>query len=242
MAEPGILTTAATGAPQQISRRAALAGLAMGGTAWLGNALVPRRLMADHRAPFKLAEVVPLQFAGWALDPHAQGVVVNPQTEALLKRLYSETLERTYARGPGERIMLSIVYGADQSDARLQMHFPEVCYPAQGFQVVSQRTDQLNSPQGPIPVRRLVTQFGQMRHEPVTYWTVIGDQLSLGSLSKRLIEIHHGFQGEIVDGMLVRISSIGSDDSKAFSLQDQFARDLLAALSPAQRQRLAPQP
>lgn len=241
MVESGNSTPAPAAAPR-LGRRAALAALAMAGTAWLGNTLVPRRLMADHRAPFKLAEAVPSQFAGWTLDPHAQGVVVNPQTEALLKRLYTETLERTYVRHPDERIMLSIVYGADQSDTRLQMHYPEVCYPAQGFQVVSQRTDDLDVPRGQIPVRRLVTQFGQLRHEPVTYWTVIGNQLSLGVLSKRLIEIRHGFQGEIVDGMLIRISSIGGDDAKAFSLQDQFARDLIAALSPAQRQRLAPQP
>ncbi|MFO1338064.1 MAG: EpsI family protein [Burkholderiaceae bacterium] len=227
-------------AADPLTRRAAVAGLAMAATAWLGHALVPRRRMADRRAAFKLEDAVPRQFAGWSWDPRGGGVVVNPQTEALLKRLYTETLERTYARGPGERVMLSIAYGADQSDVSLQMHYPEVCYPAQGFQLVSERTDRLDLAPGQIPVRRLVTQYGQIRHEPVTYWTVIGDHLTLGVLDKRLTEIRHGLQGEIVDGMLVRISSISRDDHSAFSLQDQFARDLVAALSPAARARLAP--
>ncbi len=239
MDAPGRLLTA-TIAPHRLTRRAALAGLAMVGTAGLSNALVPRRRMADSRPPFKLDEAVPKQFAGWVLDPRGGGVVVNPQTEALLKRLYTETLERTYARGPGERVMLSIAYGADQSDASLQMHYPEVCYPAQGFQMISERTDRLDVAQASIPVKRLVTQYGQIRHEPVTYWTVVGDHLSLGVLDKRLIEIRHGLRGEIVDGILVRISSVGTDDQRAFSLQDQFARDLIAALSPSARQRLAP--
>lgn len=229
-------------AARRLTRRALLASLAMVGTAGLGNALVPRRRMADRRAPFQLDQAVPRQFAGWVLDPRGAGAVVNPQTEALLKRLYTQTLERTYARGPGERVMLSIAYGADQSDVGLQMHYPEVCYPAQGFQMISERADRLALAPGQIPVKRLVTQFGQVRHEPVTYWTVIGDHLSLGVLDKRLTEIRHGLRGEIVDGMLVRISSIGSDDQRAFALQDQFARDMIAALEPAARQRLAPLP
>lgn len=240
MVAPDALTPLAT--TPGLTRRAALAGLAMVGTSWIGSALVPTRRMADRRAPFKLDDAVPRQFADWSLDPRAQGVVVNPQTEALLKRLYTETLERTYTRGPGERIMLSIAYGADQSDVSLQMHYPEVCYPAQGFQIENQRVDRLDLPQGAVPVRRLVTQFGQVRHEPVTYWTVVGDQLTLGGLDKRLAEIRYGLQGEIVDGMLVRVSSVSTDTDAAFALQDQFVRDLLGALRPADRQRLAALP
>ncbi|HEV8692456.1 MAG TPA: EpsI family protein [Ideonella sp.] len=229
-------------APNQLTRRALLMAGLMAGVSALGTALIPTRRMADRRGPFTLADAVPLSFNGWVLDPHARGVLVNPQTEALLSRLYTETLERNYVRGPGERIMLSIAYGADQSDLSLQMHYPEVCYPAQGFQVSNRREDRLDLPFGRLPVRRLETQFSTVRPEPVTYWTVVGDQLTLSVFDKRMAEIRHGLRGEIVDGMLVRVSSIGSDTAGAFALQDQFIRDLLASLRPADRMRLAALP
>jgi EpsI family protein len=229
-------------APPPLTRRAALLAALMVGASALGAALIPTRRMADRRGPFSLAEAVPERFAGWVVDPRARGIVVNPQTEELLRRIYTETLERTYVRGPGERIMLSIAYGADQSDVSLQMHYPEVCYPAQGFQLEGRREDRLDLPYGRIPVRRLETAFSTVRHEPVTYWTVIGDELTMSGLDKRLAEIRHGLRGEIVDGMLVRVSSINIDTASAFALQDQFIRDLLTSLTPAARRRLAALP
>jgi EpsI family protein len=225
-----------------LTRRAALAAALMAGAAWTGNAFVPRRRMADRRGGFKLAEAVPERFAGWQQDPNAVGVVANPQTEALLQRLYTETLERTYVRGPGERIMLSIAYGADQTDNSVQLHYPEVCYPAQGFEVLSSRRGQIVAAQGVIPVRRLETVFANQRFEPVTYWTVVGDRLSLGGVDRRLAEIRHGLRGEVVDGMLVRVSSINRRSDQAFELQELFVKDLLTNLSSQARQRLAALP
>ena len=233
----------ADAASPPLTRRAALAALLMAGASALGTAMIPTRRMADRRGPFKLAEAIPASFNGWTVDNRARGVVViNPQTEALLRRLYTETLERTYVRGPGERIMLMIAYGADQSDISMQMHYPEVCYPAQGFQLNKRREDVLDLPMGRIPVRRLETVFSTIRHEPVTYWTVVGDELTMSGLDKRLAEIRHGLQGEIVDGMLVRVSSVSSDTAGAFALQDQFIRDMLVSLSSPSRRRIAALP
>jgi EpsI family protein len=232
----------ASGPDEPRRRRALVLALSMGAAAALGTGLVPTRRMADHRGPFTLAAAVPESFAGWHRDPHRRGAVVNPQTEALLRQLYTETLERIYRRESGERIMLSIAYGADQSDVGMQMHYPEVCYPAQGFQVNRQWADRLPLPMGQLPVRRLETRFSTLFREPVTYWTVVGDQLVTGGWDKRLAEIRHGLRGEIVDGMLVRVSSVSNDSPAAFALQDQFIRDLLLALKPADRRRLAALP
>ena len=46
----------------------------------------------------------------------------------------------------GRQIMLSIAYGEDQRDG-MKLHYPEVCYPAQGFQSRSFqiRADQLST-------------------------------------------------------------------------------------------------
>jgi EpsI family protein len=230
-----VTASPADNAGRSVTRRAALAATCMALAAAAGQAMVPTRRMADLRGAFKLDDLVPRRFADWSIDPYAQGGLVNPQTEALLKRTYSQMLERTYVNGAGKRIMLSIAYGDDQSDASVQLHYPEVCYPAQGFAVRSSRRDAVSVAAGRIEVRRLETEMARVRAEPVTYWTMIGDQQSLGGWEHKWAEIRHGLHGEIVDGLLFRVSSIGLDTAAAFALQDGFIRDLVTAMTPAAR-------
>jgi EpsI family protein len=203
------------------------------GAAVAGQALVPTRRLADLRGPFKLGDLVPETFAAWSVDPYGSGAIVNPQTAALLNRLYSQILERVYRNERGQRIMLSIAYGDDQTDTAVQLHDPRVCYPAQGFQIKRTWTDSMATPRGALAVQRMETELGQTRPEAVSYWTMIGNQQSLGGWSHKRAELMHGFRGEIVDGLLFRVSSLSRDSAAAFRLQDGFVRDLVAALGPA---------
>jgi EpsI family protein len=220
-------------------RRALLAAGLMGLAAAVGQALVPTRHLAQIRGAIRLDGNVPRKFADWEVDESARGAIINPQTEALLQRLYTEILERTYVNTKGQKVMLSIAYGADQSDPSVQLHYPEICYPAQGFKVQSQREDTLRLPLGTIAVRRLETNYAGQRPEPVTYWTMMGDLQSLGGFDKRWAEIRHGLRGEIVDGVLMRVSTIDADSQAAFQLQDRFVADLLSALPASTRHRLS---
>lgn len=218
--------------------RATLALLLMGSAALLAWKLTPTQRMATLHGDFKLEQVVPLQFGEWRLDNTAVGGVVNPQQEALLKQLYSQTLSRTYVNPRGQRIMLSIAYGNDQRDA-MQLHYPEICYPAQGFQLRSNKPVSLQLANTIIPARRLETVLGNQRYEPVTYWTVIGETAVRGGVEKKLAEMRYGFRDLIPDGLLFRVSSIDRDSGEAFALQDQFAAQMLAAVQPEVLPRLA---
>ena len=222
-----------------LTRRAAIAAVLMAAAAAGGQAMVPTKRMALLRGPFKLADIVPSTFAGWQVDNRSAGGIVNPQTEALLNKLYSQLLDRVYVDGQGHRIMLSIAYGADQADDDVQLHYPEVCYPAQGFRVKNSRVEQVAVADGVIHVRRLETEFSDSRFEPVTYWTIIGDQQSLGGWDRKISEIRHGLKGEIVDGLLFRISSIDRNSEEAFAVQAGFIRDIVAAMTPQARRQLA---
>ncbi len=225
--------------PEQVlTRRAVVAALLMASAAVAGQAMVPTKRMALLRGPFKLEDLVPRQFGAWQTDDRSAGGIVNPQTEALLNKLYSQLLDRVYVDGQGHRIMLSIAYGADQADDDVQLHYPEVCYPAQGFRVTNNRVAVLPLPEGNVRIRRLDTQFGDARYEPVTYWTIIGDEQSLGGLDRKLAEIRHGLRGEIVDGLLFRVSSIDRNFEQGFDLQNGFIREFVRALTPAARKQL----
>ena len=203
-----------------------------------GGAIVarPTTKASDLGQALSLEATVPHQFGDWREVPQAVHVV-NPQTQELLDKLYSEILTRTYVNSGGYRIMLSLAYGSDQRGS-LQAHKPEVCYPAQGFTLRANDAANVDTAYGAIPVRRLLTSLGA-RQEPVTYWFTVGDKASPTQVEKRLVEIRFALTGRIPDGMLFRVSSIDIDPSRAFAEQDVFIRELLAAVPREGRQRLS---
>ena len=96
----------------------------------------------------------------------------------------------------------------------------------------------MDSPHGPIRVKRLLMAQGQ-RLEPITYWTMIGEHQSLGGIDKKLTEMRYGFRGTVPDGLLFRVSSIGRETEAAYSVHEEFVGALLGALAPENRKRLA---
>lgn len=204
-------------------------------TATLGSLLRPHISMADERPPINLATMVPKQFGDWHEDINVVAQVINPQQQETLSKIYSQTLSRTYVNSNGYRIMLSIAYGKNQSDS-LQLHKPEVCYPAQGFSLKKLTHGSLHLGNRNIPVTRLLTQLGK-RIEPVTYWTVVGDHIVTSGINKKLTEIEYAVDGRIPDGMLIRFSSIDSSASVAYDEQERFANAFMLGIATAQRGR-----
>ena len=197
----------------------------------------PGTKVSDERPAISLQSMIPKQFGDWREAPQNYVQVVNPQTQELLDKLYSEILARVYVNSSGYRMMLSLAYGSDQRGA-LQAHKPEVCYPAQGFVVQKNEAGRLATPFGEIPVRRLFTTMGA-RQEPLTYWFTVGDKAVLGKTQKKIVELTFGLTGRIPDGMLFRVSSIDPDQPRAYRLQEQFVNQLLQSVSPAARKRLS---
>lgn len=186
---------------------------------------------------YVLEDTVPARFGDWHALPEQGGLVVNPQTQELLDKLYSQVLTRTYVNSDGYQIMLSLAYG-DEQRGNLQAHKPEVCYPAQGFALHSNEEVLLATPFGDIAARQLATSRGQ-RQEPVTYWFTAGDTVVRNKLELRMVEIKMGLTGEIPDGLLFRVSSIDGSPERAFGMQREFAAALLAAVTPLDRKRLS---
>jgi EpsI family protein len=199
--------------------------------------LKPTQKLADLQPREKLETLVPLQFGDWQGTSVDNLVLPDPQTLDLLNRIYTETLTRTYTDSQGRRIMLSIAYGDDQRDG-MDLHYPEVCYPAQGFQARAESQADIATPHGTIRAKRLEMAMGQ-RYEPITYWTMVGEHQTGKGIQKKLNEMRYSFTGVIPDGMLVRVSSINRDPEQAYRDQETFIQAMLGALSPQARQRLA---
>src|SRR5512139_617804 len=219
-----------------ISFKHLVIGLCMFAAAGMALALKPTAKVADAGPKIDLEVLIPKTFGDWKVDETITPLLANPEQEAMINKIYNQTLTRTYVNSRNERIMLSIAYGGDQSDS-MAVHKPEVCYPAQGFQIMKNMAGTFSTGEGEIPVKRLVATQGQ-RIEPITYWTTIGDAVAVSGWKWKLNQMKYGLTGKIPDGLLFRISSIQADDAKAYQTQDAFARDLLKAMSPAGRERI----
>jgi len=221
----------------KLNHTAVILAVLMCGASAAGYAVRPSAKAADKGQAISLEAIVPKGFGDWTLLPEQGAQVVNPQTQQLLDKLYSQILTRTYVNKQGYRIMLSMAYGDDQRGG-LQAHRPEVCYPAQGFKLGKSEDGPLATAFGNIEVRRLNTRLST-RNEPVTYWLTVGDQVIKSKFDKRIAEIRLGLTGQIPDGLLFRISSIDSDDARGFAMQQKFAADMMAAVPPQARKQLS---
>ncbi len=209
----------------------------MCGASVVGYAARPSATASAKGKSLSLEAIVPKAFGEWQELPEQSAQVINPQTQELLDKLYSQLLSRTYVNKDGYRIMLSMAYGDDQRGG-LQAHRPEVCYPAQGFKLGKVEDGALQTAFGNIEVRRLTTALGA-RNEPVTYWLTVGDQVIQTNLQKRIAQIRLGLTGQIPDGLLFRISSIDNSSARAFAMQQKFAADMLASVPVPARKQLS---
>jgi len=212
-----------------------LAGVAMLAAAGAAVAFKPTRAQPGSTG-LDLEEVIPTSFGGWSIDPGIVPIVPAPDVQANLDRLYNQVVSRTYVSARGERVMLTVAYGGDQSDA-LKAHRQEVCYAAQGFEIRNVRHETLRLRGKTIPVARMLAVRGP-RSEPVTYWFTMGDRVVLGRLERLMVQLSFGLSGRIPDGMLVRVSSISTDPARAFRGHEEFISALLEGMRQGEIHRL----
>ncbi|MDP2025564.1 exosortase-associated protein EpsI, B-type [Sulfuriferula sp.] len=220
-----------------ISLKHLLIGLCMFAAAGMALALKPTAKLVDAESQINLETLVPAQFGDWKVDETIATLLVTPELQKLIEETYNQTLTRTYVNGAGKRIMLSVAYGGSHGEG-MQTHRPEVCYPAQGFQVVKDTQPAvLSTKYGELPIKRLVAAQGA-RNEPITYWVVVGDQQTQFGLRMKLAQMRYTLTGVVPDGMLVRVSSIDRDEAGAYDNQTDFIRSMLASIRDTERERI----
>lgn len=219
-----------------ISFKHLVIGLCMFAGAGLALALKPTDRLVDSGPELNLETLIPEQLGDWKIDQTIV-MLISPDQQAALENVYSQTLTRTYINSAGKRIMLSLAYGGTHGEG-MQMHRPENCYPAQGFQLVTDTQAVILPTQyGELPIKRLVAAQGP-RNEPITYWTVVGDQHTQFGWRMKLAQMRYTLTGVIPDGMLVRVSSIDRDETGAYEIQADFIQAMLAAMNDSERERI----
>lgn len=219
------------------SKQALIIGLLFISVSVSAAYMKPTQKLADSMPAVNLEKMIPEQFGPWRMDTMLEQIV-NPESQALLSKIYGQTLTRTYLDSRGTRIMLSIAYGGEQNK-EMQVHRPEVCYTAQGFQVGNDRLDTLTTKFGTLPIKRIFAVQGG-RNEPITYWITVGDNaVVLKGIQQKLAQLRYGLTGKVPDGMLVRVSTISSDEKEAYRIQDEFIKAMIDGMSKEDRERIA---
>jgi EpsI family protein len=216
--------------------RALFATLLMVAGAALSHFGKPTVFLADQIGKPDLESLFPRQFGAWQLDVGLPVVLPAPDVQARINKIYNQVLSRTYVNGAGERVMLSVAYGGDQSDGT-SAHRPEACYPAQGFEITANQKAAANVAGGSLAVRRLMAKAGG-RLEPITYWVVVGDEAVTSGIEQKLAQMRYGLHGVIADGMLVRVSSLDPDMAHGHGVQSSFIGAMAAALPIKDRTRI----
>ena len=218
-----------------INRRELIIGGACLATAATAEAMRPNKrvaLLGDQQ----LENGIPKSFGQWKAR-ESDGVIAPQSEDSLAAKLYNQTVARVYEGPDGGLLMLLVAYGNTQSDT-LQLHRPEVCYPAFGFEVTASRPTALPMANGVVvPGRNLIAR-APGREERISYWTRIGEFMPIDNDEQRRMRFRTALAGIIPDGVLVRISNTVTDEKAGFALNARFAADLMQAVPPSYRAAL----
>lgn len=219
-----------------IARRDLMIGVACLGAAGLAYGLKPRRQLT-LLPEGKMADVLPMNVPGWTSES-ADSLVQPKSDTSLAATLYSEIVGRIYTEQvSGEQVMMLVAYGNTQSDT-LQLHRPEACYPAVGFELIETKPGRMAMPGGAfLPVRRVVAR-APSRQENIVYWTRMGEYLPGSGGEQRDVRLKTAMEGYIPDGVLIRFSIAGDDSKEAFAILDRFVPALMAQVAANKRRAL----
>ncbi len=215
------------------SRRQFLIGAGLIGAAAIAQARLPEPVN-PRLGKKQFDKWVPDAVGPWRFVT-SSGVVL-PTPDALMDRLYDDVVTRVY-QAPGRSVvMIAIAYNNIQ-DGVVQLHRPEVCYPAGGFTLTPTRPVEIVARGNRIGAN-FFTAASDERTEQILYFTRIGDAFPNSWAQQRLAVIKDNLLGRIPDGMLFRASVLSTDARSAVATLSDFIRRFDEASAPPLRKLL----
>jgi EpsI family protein len=207
-----------------MNRRALVAGALCVGGAVAAQQLRPHRYVSLLRQA-KLDDLVPRSFGNWTSEEVGDPLALNgPGT--LSSKLYNQLVTRLYDNGQGGQVLMLLAHGERQDD-QLQLHRPEICFPAFGYQLLVDAAVQLPlGGQVKLPARQLLARSTN-DEERVIYWTRIGEYFPLTAGEQKRARFQNTMAGIVPDGVLCRFTT--ANTPAAWAGLHQFLLELMGA-------------
>jgi len=208
-----------------LSRRKVLVGLGMMAASATAFARAP--VPNSPKLPKKRFEdLIPDTVGQWKFAT-TSGVVLPPP-DALSDRLYDNLVTRIYTDQDDRAVMFLAAYN-NRQDGVLQIHRPEICYPAGGFNLSPTRPTELQLGAGQTLPANAFLATARDREETVLYWTRVGTEFPQQWSQQRLAVIRANLRGIIPDGLLFRVSTFGGDMPRELEVLEGFTRQFIEA-------------
>jgi len=216
-----------------VDRRSVVVGLGFLDAAGIAKARQPTERI-NYLGNRKLDQIIPKKIGGWSFET-TSGLIV-PTEDQLSNLLYSDLLTRVYTNGDQPPIMLLVAQSGSQTGI-LQIHRPETCYAAGGFQLSAMEPHDIDLG-GRVLRTNMMQAVSDQRAEQMIYWTRIGTHLPSTWARQRWAVAEDNLEKKIPDAVLVRISTIGLDRGVAEQSIGTFTRTMLEAMPPSDRRVL----
>ena len=205
-----------------LDRRKVVLGLSLVAASGIAQARLPvpvePRIKED-----RFRAMIPKKIGAFSFD--TESGLVLPPSDALSDRLYDNLVTRTYTDPTGQVVMLLIAYNNKQ-DGVLQIHRPEICYPAGGYDLTPVEPIDVPIP-GSDPLRSQVfAATSDARNEVVLYWTRVGNAFPRRWIEQRWAVAEANLRGIVPDGVMVRVSAISNNMDRTTPLLTGFIRDM----------------
>lgn len=222
------------------STRGLIIGLTLVAAA-LGARMLTPTLHDMGKVPI-LENTLPKKIGDWKLIETAS-VQVGLTADTSINQPYNQSVMRSYTDSKGHVINLAVAWGEKQRQ-EIKIHRPELCYPAQGLQVLdlTDVTFPISTADGSRVIgKRMLTRDHSGQFEIVSYWIRIGHVYSDSAWQTRKHIFTEGLAGRIPDGVLVRLSQRAADQSQLdeiYQRQEAFAQQLVAQTESHSRELL----
>src|SRR5439155_23495490 len=137
-------------------------------------------------------------------------------------------LTRVYSDGTNA-IMLLIAYSANETGF-LQVHRPEFCYTAAGYQLSEFAPHLIRLDQSTAIPANSLTARRDGTSEKMLYWTRIGIYIPQSWAQQKLTVAGDNLKRVIADAAVIRLSIVDADETSEMAMGDDFARRMTASV------------
>lgn len=225
-----ILGSGAPKAPLRLDRRSILVGTGLAAAGALSYLAAPKAVAKPIEKP-TFTSAIPDRIGGWT-SRESQEIVLPPQDDS--NKLYENQETRVYEGNGLPAIMFLVAYSSIQQND-VQVHRPEVCYPASGFPVISTEATQISYRGRELAGRELVADRGGL-HERVIYWIRVGDSFPTSWREQRINMAFANLSGSVPDGVLFRVSAFEEPGKSTSAVLRKFIAGFLDQVPSAFRQ------